>query len=276
MSAEFRIIRFFSDPYLGPRFPVAAVFRERDRVHFVRAERLPDAHCLGGSMYAATLAEILQTLEHSPRFDQLPIAVGPSVAMMEPDTVPSEVTNVADWLTSHILPRKTAEDAGTRHPQAPRRSALGYSYFKSRKVDAWVKHNFRANVELRDMLPPEQATITRIVDNVSHWVDGSDEVLLMEPLSLTRKSFKKDVREVARNFLAYRHFLDDVPQSRKVSLVAYILPSHHDEAREQAMDTLTPCAHRVLDLHDPPTENLFLSDIRRIGDSRKLMNPLNF
>jgi hypothetical protein len=105
MSAEFRIVHFISDPFLGARIPVAALLRDRTNVvRVVRAQRLPAPECLGGPKYAAALGMVLECLGSAPAFDRLPQPVGPFATMGEPLTVPDGVHDAAKWLGSHVLP----------------------------------------------------------------------------------------------------------------------------------------------------------------------------
>ena len=105
MRAEFRIVHFLIDPFLGGRIPIAALLRDRENtLRVIRARHIPGAECLGGAKYAAALRMVLDCLDGSPMFDRLPQTVGPFAMVANPMSVPEGVHDPALWLELHILP----------------------------------------------------------------------------------------------------------------------------------------------------------------------------
>ena len=270
MSAEFRIIHFISDPFLGARIPVAALLREEgdDKVQVVRAQHLPGPECLGGAEYSAALRMVLEFLDASPTFDQLPNTVGPLVAMAEPMQVPDAIRDPAKWL-SKVLPTRAKGEAGRERDA--NRSTSGYRFFESRNINHYVRKQFRISAHWKslairknndDILASAAST-----DSISHWVEGSKKVLLMEPLIPSRRSFKDDVRDVARNFSAYRYHLEKLQPKKDIILVAYLLPFRDGARRQEAASRLHDVAHKIVDLSDSAAQESFVRQVKLVGKS---------
>lgn len=266
MNAEFRIVHYLTDPFLGGRLPVAALVREGDSVRLVRAQHLPGTECLGGPKHLATLRMILDNLAVALDFDRLPQSAGPFAVMTERLPIPDEITDPDKWVRRHILPTTLPDVSHTREPN---RSTFGYELFRRKHVDRYVKKRFNPRAHWSALFGEERFAISTEMstDPISHWVEGAEDVLLMEPLVPNRSSFSLALHSIARNFSAYRYHLDKSATAKRISLVAYILRSSSRERREQAILSLQDTAHRVIDLSNPAEEKRFISDIRTVGES---------
>jgi hypothetical protein len=274
MSAEFRVIHFISDPFLGARIPVAALLREDDDVvRLIRAQHLPGAECLGGAEYSAALRMVLECLDSSPTFDQLPLTVGPLAIMAEPVRVPDAIRDPVKWL-QQVLPTTPKTEQG-REREA-NRSTVGYKFFQSWQINHYVQKHFRMSAHWQSLSVRKSAVTPSAAstDSISHWVEGTKKVLLMEPLIPSRRSFSNDVHEVAQNFSAYRFHLSELRPEKDVLLVAYVLPYANQERREEAFISLKKVAHRVIDLSNKESERNFVQQVESVGKSGARMLDL--
>lgn len=274
MSAEFRVVHYLTNPFLGGRIPVAALVRVGGSVRLVRAQHLPGTECLGGPKHLAALRMILENLDVSPDFDRLPQSAGPFAVMTERLPVPAEISDPEKWVRCHILPTALPDVSRTREPN---RSTFGYEFFRRKQVHRYVKKRFNPREHWSSLFGEEKFAISTEMstDPIAHWVEGAADVLLMEPLLPNRSSFSRELHGVARNFSAYRYHLDRSRTTKSISLVVYILRSSSRERREQAMLSLQDTAHRVVDLSSPEEEKGFLHDIRTIGESGMLSLSLS-
>jgi hypothetical protein len=293
MSAEFRIVHFVSDPFLGARIPVAALLRDHANVvRVVRAQRLPAPECLGGPKHAAALRMILDALDSAPAFDRLPQAVevvaqlqygledsapafdrlpqavGPFATMAEPRAVPDDVPAPAKWLGSHVLPTPITADVAGRERE-PKRARVGYRFFQSWDLHGYVKKRFKLEERWSAVFRGEHGDSSSLasIDSISHWVEGSSKLLLMEPLIPGRSSFSRDLHGVARSFSAFRYHLERLEPKKDVSLVAYMLSSQNRERRTEAITSLRDIAHEIVDLSDTASQQHFVHQVRAIGES---------
>jgi hypothetical protein len=270
MSAEFRIVHFLSDPFLGGRIPVAALLRDRDdNVRVIRARHVPGAECLGGAKYAAALRMVLDCLEGSPAFDRLPQAVGPFATVAEPMPVPEGVHDPALWLRLHVLPTVVSDDGGAAREREPNRSRVGYRFFESWNIQGFVKKRFKLREHWNSLFTSRNSDMASVASTgpISHWVEGPERILLMEPLIPGRHGFPRDLQDVARNFAAFRFHLERLKSKKQVSLVTYLMGSQDRQRRDEAKDSLREIAHEVVDLSDSRAEEHLVNEVRTVGES---------
>lgn len=67
MTAQYRIVHFVPQPFLGAKIPVAALVRHGGSTRMVAADRQLDADSVGGVAQAATLRMLLRALEGAGR-----------------------------------------------------------------------------------------------------------------------------------------------------------------------------------------------------------------
>jgi hypothetical protein len=270
MSAEFRIVHFVSDPFLGTRIPVAAVLREsKNSVRVVRAQHLPGPECLGGAKFSASLRMLLDRLDKAPMFDRLPPTVGPFAMMASAQTVPEGIQDPAKWLGLHVLPR-AVPDGETAHEREPKRPSVGYRFFEHWGIESYVKKQFKIAQQWKSLaksqrdIPPGTVASLKVV---SHWVEGSEKILLMEPLIPSRNTFEQDLKNVANNFSAFHFQLAQLELKKEVELIAYLLRSEDQARRDEAVIALQPAADQVVDLSNASSEKHFVREVKKVGES---------
>lgn len=134
----------------------------------------------------------------------------------------------------------------------------------------YVRKTFRPATDWAGWLGTHAAGLQQ----VTHWVNGEDTVLLMEPVLPSRPQFEHDLQEIAAKFLAYRYALEKTVNGRQGELIAYLPAGGHPDQRDQARETLRAFAHRVVDTDDNVSRETFLGDIRRVGTEGDAQVPL--
>ncbi|RME28599.1 MAG: hypothetical protein D6798_02005 [Deltaproteobacteria bacterium] len=230
----------------------------------VRSPLRPDAGCLGGRLEARLFVDLWSSLEDVGSLDHLPATFGPHVTLGERRELPAGVDKPAEWVKRFVLPSVARADRATGEVRAPRRASYGYSFFKQQKVARWVKKTFNPTSDLVGWLGEEAGALAQ----VTHWVPGKDEVLLMEPIVPRRNRLEHDLQEVATRFSAYRWALERARRDDLAgSLVAYVLSGGDAARRAHIIDKLEPVAHQVVDIHDDEEKKDFIAKVERTGRS---------
>lgn len=279
--SRYRLVYFIPDHFCGTRIPIGATLKSDKGVDVVFAGHIPDANCLGGRAKANLLKSILHDIHNWRRGDELPESVGPHAILSEEYGVPDGVNDAKHWISSHILPIKSSGSAikGTR---LSRRATIGYRFFRTYKVDKFVEKTFEPTKEGINWLHAGAL----LLDPISHWSAGKNELLLMEPVVPDSLHVEEDCRQIAKRFLEYTQVSgqasitsknSQASESRKIRYAAYLLPGLEREQVAKAREMLGFSQAEIFDLQDESNRRALVDDIRRIGESRdgstlKLLN----
>ena len=260
MSGAYRTVFFLPDPALDWRIPVAVVVRGREGLQVAVAPNLPDDACLGGHSSAALLRMGLGSLRTTESFDLLPAAMGPHFVAEQPRELAAEADDPLRWAVENLLPGRAA--LTVKKSRGAQRATIGYSVFKRAGVDRFVFHKFRPKTNL-----PRLNGTTRNLHTVSHWVPGSNRLLLLEPIIPTRSDFEKEAADVAVDFLAYRHSFVEQARREKIEthLFVYITGQGNKKQRSTVREIMHGAAHDVFDVADESQRLRLTETIREVG-----------
>ena len=267
MTANYRLVHFTPDPFTGTRFVLGAlVVNDNGEVQPVQAERLPSADCLGDRALAIAVQRLHSRLATITSAERLPDAFGPYAWLAEPSPLPGGVRDPVDWVRSLLAP-EVQRDAHLRTPRGPQRSTVGYRFFETWQVAQHVRKTFQPSSDWGAWLGRHAAGL----QGITHWVQGDETVLLMEPVVPTRRQFDADLREVAARFGSYRYAMENTKNGRSGDLVAYITAGGAPEQRAEAREALAPFAHLVVDTTNAEARGGFLGKIRGLvgGDKQE-------
>lgn len=268
-------LQHFQEVYFLPdlrdpewRIPVAGMFRARDgRPVVVPARAQPGPTCLGGrtrSELCAALREALAAAEDPftivPRFGEH-VVVGPV------RVAPGDV-DLVDWL-ENALPRyrrhqrdetlSSSSDAAAEGPARTRiRRKQGEALLRTLAVDQYVNRTFRSG-DIPGWLPPHSDDG---LAEVSHWVEGRETVLLMEPVAPARPKFEDELRELRGVLGAWRDLVERRARGpRRGRIVGYILRGGSREQRDHAARIMAEACHAVVDTEAVLQRQRFKVDI---------------
>jgi hypothetical protein len=263
MKARYRLVHFIPDPFLGGRVPIAAIVdRGSGSIDIARIPHIPGPACLGGLATSAVVQIILEDLESATHFDRLPLTVGPQVVFGRPWDIPHGVEDPISWIQSNLYARSTVQKHDKEH-RAPNRSTFGYRFFENYHVSEYVRKSFHPGTDANGFLP--NAAVLR---PISHYVDGRNELLLMEPIVPRRSVWHADVSTIATTFGAYKTALRHEHSRIKTRLTAYVLAGSAKDDLHSIMSELMPFADEVIDTADPHARAKFVAQIRDVGRSR--------
>ena len=266
----YRVVNLILDPVIGHHIPVGAIARsETGKIYTAPAPFIPDARCLGGEAFYWQADHVRSQLESVNEFGSLPPHFGPCVSLGAPMKMPPGVANPVPWLKA-LLPQDTGAVATVsgRHHLATR----GYQFFETYGLAQYVERRFKPHLYWSEN--PALADTMSLLEPVSHFVVGESRLLLMEPLSVDRRQYKKDLTKVAQRFGAFRYHLGGMLNELNVNLVAYITAQGSQERRTEVAEQLVAdgSAHMVIDTSITEDRGAFLRDIRVTGDRDTLFN----
>lgn len=261
-TAFYRLIQVTPDPFLGAEVPVGAVVQlGQNELTVVKRAALPSSVCLGSERLALAVESLMDRLAGVSSFDALPAMFGPLTVLSEPRPIPARVDDPAAWVSMLLSPGPaTASSSRSRRPQ---RSTQGYAFFQTWRVARHVKKTFRPLEDGDGWLARSGGAL----DAVSHWVDGEDRLLLMEPIVPSRRASIKDVKTVAQRFAAYRVAFERATGEMSGRLVAYVTAGGGADQRAALMGGLEGYAHQVVDTTDPGARAEFLAEIKEYAAS---------
>jgi hypothetical protein len=232
-------------------------------VELVRAPFLPGPQCIGGRPAWATLQLVLDTLSSCKALDVRSGEVSALAALTEPRQVPEEVENPFTWVESFVLPQKAASP---HEPQEkahrPKREQLGFRFFQQYQVDPFVRRKLRPE---HLFAQKEQERLPQVSRDISHYVTGASELLLMEPIIGTRPQLTDDLKRISESFLAYRALFEMAPTAYKPHFLVYVLAGGYEGAMAEAHNILKKAAHQVINVDDPAQRTPFLQRIVAVG-----------
>ncbi len=274
MIPTYRLIHFSPVPHLGARFPIAAVVSHGGGVEVVRMPHLPGERCLGGARKVSVLRLVLDSLESVSAFERLPSSAGPHAVLDDVKNLPAGIGNPVKWVEQHLLSAggaPTGKRASVGH-RSRRRATYGWSFLEKWDVDPYVKKDYRPDRDWDRWLARSAAALPRL----THWVEGADESLFMEPIRPTRAQALGDVKKVATDFGAYKWVIGNAPELRdkRASMIAYVLPGGKPRSRLEMIESLAVTSDRVFDTESGDQRDALFSEIRRVhaeGEGRLYM-----
>lgn len=267
MNAHYRLIHFTPDPFAGARFALGAVVSdERGQVRVARAEWLPSAACLGDRSLAVVVQQLHKRLDAVESSERLPSAFGPYATLAEPHQIPRGVDDAVAWVEA-TLSRAAPEGGRVRNPRGSNRYTLGYRFFETWKVARYVRKTFKPDHDWGGWLGRHGAGLPQ----VTHWVEGQVQALLLEPIIPTRHQFEQDLKDIATKFGAYQYALEQTENGRTGQLIAYVTGEGHPQRRAEAKEILDAFADVVVDTADTPARQGFLESIRQVGGESELL-----
>jgi len=263
MSA-FRTIFFRPRLAVDWRIPVAALVRTSNGVRSVFAEVLPDSRCLGGAATHSVMRQGIAEVAERPHWNALPVSVGPHFELGQERVIPKSV-DPEKWVKQWALPCHQSI-YGTGESRGHHLATVAYNHLKSWNVSRYVKKSLR---------PGRIAEINRIPEGVSvitHYVEGTSSVLLMEPFLLRSESIRELVGNVFQKFSTYSSGWNAESGRHNENLV-YVLPGTRDRDLADVADKLSPVA-RVVDTGDDSARREFVQYVQSVGEAfHRLPSP---
>jgi hypothetical protein len=265
LTASYRLVHFTPDPFTGARLALGAVVVERDgRVRVAKVNRLPLA-CLGDRGLQIAVMRLHARLDGIGSLEALPSVFGPYATLGEPVGVPDGVPDPLGWVDALLNPERPQQRRNAE-PRGAHRANVGYRFFETWKVSCFVHKTFRPRVDGQGWLAKHAVGLPEL----SHWVAGPTELLLMEPVVPARPRFEADLKEIAQRVGAYRYAVEQAGEERKGRLLVYLTAGGPAERRAAAREALTPFAHEVVDTDDERARDGFVAAIRRVGSAGEL------
>lgn len=260
MIASYRLVHFTPDPFTGARMPLGAVVVGRNgQVRVAKVHHLPLA-CLGDRGLQLAVQRLHARLDGIGSVEALPPAFGPYASLGEVVMVPDAVLDPFGWVEALLNPARSPQRR-VAEPRSAQRASLGYRFFETWRVERFVRKTFRPGTDGAGWLGRHAAGLPEL----SHWVPGGDQVLLMEPVVPSRPRFDADLKEIAQRIGAYRYAVERAENGRQGRLIAYVTAGGHPDQRDEARQTLAPFAHEVVDTDDDGARERFIAEIRQVG-----------
>lgn len=261
MTARYRLVQFVANPFAGAAMPIAALLEREGEVHLIPG-RAPGAGCLGSVRSSRLVSLLMRELRYA-QFESLPISVGPQAILSEIRPVPSGVRDPDKWIANVILARHPEQgELENTQVRGQRLASQGFRFFENYGVARYVRKRYVPE-------PSSALKDAHSISNVSHYVRGRNRLLLMEPLSPLRESWRSDVRDIAEMFGAYQYLLAQTRKSASTTLWAYILAGGTRAERAELRSAIEPFADRIADTTDGPSRSEFLQQIREVGRSNE-------
>jgi hypothetical protein len=204
---------------------------------------------------------ILARLSAAERLDgmRLPASIGPLATLSEELEVPDGVDDPTTWVESHILPQSsnTESKEAQRQKRQPR-EVIGYKFFERWDVAKHVNRHLKPSA-----LPGVHERAAR---GISHYVRGSSELLLMEPVIGDRVALSDDLTSISQTFITWRALLKErAPKVTRPHFVAYVMGSV--EGLKEARAVLATSADEVIDVSSHRPRQEFLEHIKRVAST---------
>lgn len=275
--SRYKLIHFVPDPFSGGRVPVGALVEANDRVGVVLAGHLPGADCLGSYKSAALMRMLVRDLNRVDKFE-LPVCISPHAKLDAEHVIPDQIRDPFAWVQKHILPHKPEQGEGQKlklHDPIIRRATIGFQFFQNWKVHHHVRQTFKPGRDWNNWLKSGQD----VLEPISHWVAGKEQILLMEPIipEDAHHKFDDEIRKVAQRFLSYRGFFEkNQPEAnRQGQLVAYILPGIGRDLRVKAFAKLDVATDEVVDFTAEKDRSRFFERMRSLGEQEPKQDLLS-
>ncbi len=270
MTARYRLVHYIPDPFTGARMPLGAVVQGVDgAVRVVRVEHLP-LGCIPDRTEQLALLQISAMLDSIDQPDRLPRSFGPDTTLSAAQAVPAGVADPLSWVSNLLNPpRKSADKPAA--VRGPTRASYGYGFFRTWAVAHLVRKGFNPVTDAGGWLRNHTT-----LQEMSHWVDGTNRVLLMEPVVPTRPHFAEELRDVVKRLAVYKPVLGRTSAGRQGELIAYVTAGGPEARRAEAMEQLATYADQVVDVDDDTARAAFLHRIREVGEDSGGQGNLSF
>ncbi len=260
MSAQYRLIQYMPDPFTRTKVTVGALVRWNGQVRVATADALPGPQCLGGRSAWVNVRMILDAIGASENFE-LPSGDVSALALIgEVESVPRSVDDPVHWVRKAVLPQsESLQGTEPVTPRRPRRDTLGERFLEQWHVAKFVESRFDAQKELGETAP--------VAHKITHWVPGSHQVLLMEPIVGNRPSLEQDLKLISESFLAHQRLFQKVGSKRSPTCIAYVIPNGYGGAVGDVSARLQQSADLVVNVDDPPQRRDFVNRIMTVAKS---------
>jgi len=261
VTTRFRLVQYVPDPFAGSKVTIGALVESAGHVEFARASWLPGIGGVGGRKSYFAMHAILDALASPSRFDMPSGEVSPLARLGEELHIPAGVTNPRAWLEKYLLPQKPSSDQDAKEvsPRGPNRDTIGQRFFEQWQVAQFVQRRYAPG-----FLP---RTHPKAAAKVSQFVDGRQELLLMEPVVGTRVHLEDDLQAISQEFLAFRELFRTANMNKQPVFIAYVMTRGHMAAVGAAHQVLSKAADLVINVDDPTQREPFLKRIVEVGSS---------
>jgi hypothetical protein len=175
--------------------PIAALtLTEAGEVGVIVAPLLPQVDCLGDVRAHGLIYDFLRRLEREPAFERVGHLGSHSFELGPVRELP-HVTNGRTWIEANVLPSRQMTPA-RRSAAYSRRATHGWRFIENAGLQSYVKRSFS---------PSSCIDLPKIsLPSISHYVEGDNEVLLLEPLLDGKAADRaKQIDTIAGRFAQY-------------------------------------------------------------------------
>lgn len=268
MTATCRIVHYEPDPFTGLRVPLGALVWDGRLWHGVAAEHLPGPDCIGGDEHARMAALLARQIPEIGDATRSEGSLGPFVRFSESRALPSGVEDPVRWVREHLLPKRVSAGKSEGVHRGRTLPSQGYAFFRTWGVGHLVKKTFKPIQDGARWLNGRG----RGLQPITHWVEGSASLMLMEPVSPGRPQLEDDLQTLATRLLAWRSVLSDPDGESR--LVAYLLTGGRREQREEVREVLQDKVDLLVDTDDAAERTRFVAEIKALGGTGGAQPPL--
>lgn len=257
LEQAYQILYFAPDLVAGERFAVGAFVRDFDRHRFVPAKRRLGPACLGGVRPASLLDVLLDRAVSLQAGDQAEVqrALGQNIELSQEVVLRQRVEDLAKWVRDHVLPAADEKEHEKRASPI-RRDSAGMGFFRQRQVADLVQCRFQPDKVWGEKLQ----TKVRSGLCATHWVNGGDRVLMLEPVLMRHDGVS--ARGVHTQILALQRYMERAAATTS-GIGAYILTGGPTYARQDAVSLMKDATDLVFDLADPLQADQLTDRIRK-------------
>ena len=248
-----RIAYYITDHFTGARLPLGAMVASDGSQSFVANKQTPADQCVGGEEAGFAWRRVVEMLGQCDGRG-LPVGTGPHV-VLGPEIQVAEGMDPVRLAASMLAQTKYAAATKSRGKRGEHRATAGMQFLTNWRVDRFVARRFRGS----NALPS-----ARHLNPISHYVAGQTTTLLMEPFSLDRRGWRRDLTDIATRTGAFAHAIEADGAGDQFRLKVYALEGGKQGDRDSALDELSTFAE-VVDVADPSARRLFLDEVRDVG-----------
>lgn len=246
LQQAYQILYFAPDLASGERLAVGAFVSDFGRCQFVSAGRRLGPACLGGVRPAALLDVLLDRALslQAAQPAEMQRALGQNIEVGQEVVLAHRVADAAAWVRDHVLPRAETKEHEKRQ-SGQRRDAAGIGFFRQRRLDNLVKRRFKPEQFWGDY----RQSAVRGGLCATHWVNGGDRVLLLEPVLVRHDAVSAS--GIYKQILAMQRYMERTAAASTSTVGAYVLMGGPVDARKDALLLMKDATDLVYDLADP-------------------------